>query len=64
MTRKLTEEEMIREARNAYHREYRRKNRERILENERKWRKENPEKVAEINRNYWLRKAQKKEASN
>lgn len=58
LTKKLSEEEKIREARNAYNREYRKKNKKKIQDYQRKWREENPEKVAEHNRNYWLRKAQ------
>lgn len=62
MTKLMTEEEKIREAKNAYHREYRKKNRKRIRENQKKWREENSAKINEYNRNYWLKKAQGKEA--
>lgn len=49
--------EAAREARRAYHREYRRKNREHILERERRWRAEHPEQVRERQRRFWARKA-------
>ena len=57
MTKQMTEEEMIREAKNAYARDYAKKNRKKIRAYQEKWRKENPEKVKANNRNYWLRKA-------
>lgn len=58
---KLTpaEEEKIREAQRAYHKEYYKKNKKKILDSHKKWRAENPEKIKENNRNYWLRKAEK-----
>lgn len=46
-----------REARNAYHREWRRKNPDKVREYIRRWRKNNPEKVREINRRYWEKRA-------
>lgn len=49
--------EMIRQARNAYHREYYRQNRERIAEINRRSRQRRREKIAEYQREYWLRKA-------
>lgn len=60
-TNKLTpaEEEQIREVQRAYHQEYYKKNKKKILENHKRWRKENPEKIKKNNRNYWLRKAEK-----
>lgn len=59
MSEKLTKEEQLaREERNTYYRDYRKKNRKRILANQKKWREANPEKVKENNMNYWLRKAE------
>ena len=52
------EEELIREAQRKYRSAYYKKNKKRILENNKKWNKENPERIKEINRNYWLRKAE------
>lgn len=46
-----------REAKNAYLREWRRKNPDKVREYIRKWRKNNPEKVREINQRYWERRA-------
>lgn len=50
----LSEEARL--ARNAYMREYRRKNKERVNEHKNRWRKKNPEKVAEYNKRYWQNK--------
>ena len=44
-------------ARQAYMKEWKAKNRERLLEYQRNWRKENPEKVRQYNDNYWSKKA-------
>lgn len=41
------------DARRAYHREYRRRNRERINAHNRKWKAEHPESVQESNKRYW-----------
>lgn len=46
------------EARRAYQREYRRRNRKRILERQRQWREENPDRVREHQRRHWEKKAQ------
>ena len=47
-----------REAKNAYMREYRAKNRERLNEQERQRRKANPERYKRYAADYWERKAQ------
>ncbi len=57
---KMTDEQKIREARNAYMRDYRKKNRKKIAAYEKKWRQENPEKVAEYKRKHWLKKAEER----
>lgn len=62
MTKQMTDEEMIREARNTYYREYRKKNKKKIAEQQKRWREQNPEKVKESNRDYWLRRAEKMKA--
>jgi len=46
-----------REARRAYKRRWREKNRERIREYDRKWRKRNPDKVKEYERRRWEKEA-------
>ena len=61
MTKQMTEDEMIREAKNAYMREYTKKNRKRIRENQKKWREENKDVIRQYNRDYWLRKAKEAE---
>lgn len=50
--------EVAREARNAYMRAYRMKNKDRLNEQARMRRKENPEKYRQYMNNYWERKAQ------
>lgn len=57
-----TKEELAMEARRAYQREHYRRNRKKINEKQRQWRAANPEKVRQYNQNYWLKKAQEKEA--
>lgn len=47
-----------REAKNAYMREYRAKNRERLNRQERQRRKKNPERYKKYSETYWERKAQ------
>lgn len=47
-----------REAKNAYMREYRAKNRERLNRQERQRRKKNPERYKKYSESYWNRKAQ------
>lgn len=47
-----------REAKNAYMREYRAKNRERLNEQERQRRQANPERYKKYVADYWERKAQ------
>jgi YesN/AraC family two-component response regulator len=46
-----------REAKNAYIREWKRRNREKINAYHRKWRKKNPDKIKKYNQDYWERKA-------
>lgn len=60
MTEK-TQAQIIREEKNAYMREYRKKNRKKIAAYEKKWRDENPEKVAQANQRHWLKKAEERE---
>lgn len=50
------------EARRAYQREWRRKNKEHIAEYQRAWRMKNPDKWAACQNTYWERKAEKAEA--
>lgn len=57
MAAKMTEEELIAEAKRQYHRDYYKKNKKKLREYNRQYRKDNPEKIREINKNYWLRKA-------
>ena len=45
------------EARRAYIREWKKKNRDHLREYQSKWRKENPEKVKQYNATYWEKKA-------
>lgn len=45
------------EARKAYQREYRRRNRDKINSQRKNWRAENRDKVQQYNREYWERKA-------
>lgn len=60
MTKLLTAKEVTpEEARNAYYREYRRKNKKKIAEYNKSYRKKNPEKIKEANRSYWAKKAEK-----
>lgn len=47
------------EARKAYQREYRRRNRDKINSRRKNWRAENREKVQRYNREYWERRAEK-----
>ena len=56
-------DELARQARNAYFREYRAKNAEARREYQRKWRKENPEKVRAASQRYWAKKAAQMEAN-
>lgn len=53
--------EAAKEARRAYAREYRKKNRERINEKHRQWQVNNPDKVKAAVSRYWERKASKEE---
>ncbi len=41
-----------------YHRQYQKKNKEKLNDYVRKWRSENPDKVRQYNQSYWERKAQ------
>lgn len=45
------------EARRAYIRAWKKKNREHLQEYQRKWRKQNPEKVKQYAETYWAKKA-------
>ena len=47
------------EARKAYQREYRRRNRDKINSQRKNWRAENRDKVQRYNREYWERRAAK-----
>lgn len=49
-------EEAARASRAAYYREYRKKNGDRMRENERKWRSKNPDKVRAAQQRYWEKK--------
>lgn len=49
--------EAAKEARKAYIRAWREKNRDHLKEYQNKWRKENPEKVKQYNATYWEKKA-------
>lgn len=62
MTIQMTEDEKIRQARREYAKEYRKKNKKKIAEQQKLWREQNPEKVKAINRDYWLRKAERMKA--
>ena len=53
--------EAAKEAQKAYAREYKRRNRERLNEYQRKWRKNNPDKVKAATARYWEKKAQESE---
>ena len=55
--------EAARAARNAYKREYRTKNREKINAYRREWSQKNPEKVRRYELDFWERKAQKASAN-
>lgn len=60
-------EEMIREAKRAYHREYRERNREKINAKHKEWRntEEGKEKMRQAKQRYWAKKAaMMQEASN
>lgn len=46
-----------RAAKNAYMREYRAKNSEKIKAYQREWQRNNPDKVKEYNERYWTKKA-------
>lgn len=45
------------EAKRSYHREYRRKNREKINAKRREWRANNRDKVQQCNKRYWEKQA-------
>ena len=47
------------ETRRTYQREYRRKNREKINDQQKNWRARNRDKIQQYNRKYWERKAEK-----
>lgn len=57
MAKEKSEEEKIKEAKREYHRNYYRKNREKIKDQQKKWRAENPDKVIATNNRYWSKKA-------
>lgn len=46
------------EAKKAYDREYRKRNRQRINQQQKEWRRNNPDKVRAQNERYWQRKAE------
>lgn len=46
------------EAKKAYDREYRKRNRQRINQQQREWRARNPDMVRAQNERYWQRKAE------
>ena len=48
--------EIARQARNAYQREWKRKNREKLNAYQRRWRSENPDRVRQYNEDYWTKK--------
>lgn len=52
------EQEKARSARLAYMREYRKKNKRRITEQQKEWRKNNKDKVALYQERYWAKKAE------
>lgn len=56
------EQDLAREARNAYQRKYAKENRKRINQHQRKWHKDNPGKAKEYNQRYWLKKATERKA--
>ena len=56
-------DESIIEARRAYHREYRKKNGDRIRERERKWRRDNPDRVKAIQRRFWEKRKRENAAA-
>lgn len=41
-----------------YHRQYQKKNKDKLNDYVRKWRSENPDKVRQYNQSYWERKVQ------
>lgn len=57
-----TLEQQAREVHNAYNREYKAKNRDKVNAYQRKWRSENRDKVKAYNQTYWERKAMKQNA--
>lgn len=59
-----TDEELIREEKARYMREWRRKNRERLNEYQDEYRRKNKDKVTEYSRRYWLNKAKRREENN
>lgn len=56
------EQDLAREARNAYQRKYAKENRKRINQHQRNWHKANPGKAKEYNQRYWLKKAEERKA--
>lgn len=46
------------EAKKAYDREYRKRNRQRINQQQKEWRRNNPNKVRAQNERYWQKKAE------
>ena len=59
-----SEKEAMREARNAYHRDWAKRNPEKVNAYNRNWRKRNPEKVNAAKARYWLKKAAELTAEN
>jgi len=58
MTKQLTEEQLVRLAKNEYAKEYRKKNKKKISEYNRRYRENHPERVKEYNKKYWLKQAE------
>lgn len=62
MNEQKTQEQLAKEAKNAYMRkymkDYRKKNRAKLRENQRKWQQENPDKVRGYQEKYWANRAQ------
>lgn len=55
------EEQLIREEKARYQREWSARNRDKTRRYTREWRARNPEKVKEMDRRHWLKKAQERQ---
>lgn len=60
-TKMKAEEQLIREEKARYQREWSARNRDKTRRYTREWRARNPEKVKEMNRRHWLKKAQERQ---